>query len=401
MRFTRILLLSAVAAAIAGVLVPSAGALAFPDDICPVLTGGTLRICPQGETGKPYSLQLKGREGTGCTPYVTFKATGELPPGLTLSSSGLISGTPTQVGERTFWVEMKDIPASEGGVFWCIDDNSTERQFSITIVQGLQILQRQSTLPPAQLNTPYSVQFTTTGGASPTWSVLGSLPAGITLNSSTGLLAGSPTATGDYTFKIKAAEGSRSDTQTYSLSVVEPLRIATALPAAEVGLPFTVDLEATGGRPAHTWSVSGGNLPTGLTLDAATGVIVGKPAAAGAYPLKLTVTDALGLKAEVSVTLKVAARLALVRKALPTALVGKKYLARVSYLGGVSPRVWKVFSGKPPAGFILNRRTGILTGTPKKAGMFRFSLQVRDRLGALSTRTYLLKVLASGAPAQP
>jgi large repetitive protein len=402
MRFTRILLLFVLAAGIAGVVVPNASALAFVDDVCPVADNTVIKVCPQGQTGKPYSLQMQGREGTGCVPYVTFSALGALPTGLTMSSSGLISGTPTQAGEWTFWVSMKDIPKEEGGVFWCSDAKSTERQFSITIVQGLQIVQRQSTLTPAQLNTPYSLQFTTTGGGSPSWSVSsGSLPAGITLNSSTGLLAGTPTAIGDYTFKVTAADGGRSDAQTYTLNVVEPLRIATALPAAEVGLPFTVDLEATGGKPAWTWSLSSGNLPAGLTLEAATGVIGGKPTAAGSYPLKLTVTDALGLKTTKDVTLKVAAKLTLIRKPFPTAVVGKKYLARVSFLGGVSPRVWKIFSGKPPAGFILNRRTGILAGTPKKAGMFRFSIQVRDKLGALSTRTYLLKVLANGASAQP
>ena len=79
MRFMRPLLLLVLAAAIAAVVVPSAGALTFPDDICPVMSGGTIRVCPPGTVGKPYTYQLKGRDGTGCVPYVKFTSTGTLP----------------------------------------------------------------------------------------------------------------------------------------------------------------------------------------------------------------------------------------------------------------------------------------------------------------------------------
>jgi len=64
MRF-RFLLVAAAAAAIAVIAVPAAGALTFPDDICPIRPGTVVKVCPSGETGKPYSYQLKGRDGTG------------------------------------------------------------------------------------------------------------------------------------------------------------------------------------------------------------------------------------------------------------------------------------------------------------------------------------------------
>ena len=100
--------------------VPSASALAFEhDNVCP-FAGYPHQVCPQGSTGKPYSMQTQGRNGTGCVPYtVNFKAVGAMPTGLSLSSSGLISGTPTQTGDWTFWVDMQDIPASSGGISWC------------------------------------------------------------------------------------------------------------------------------------------------------------------------------------------------------------------------------------------------------------------------------------------
>src|SRR6476619_5630417 len=108
MRF-RLLLVAVAAAAIACIAVPAAGALTFPDDVCPVRSGTVIKVCPTGETGKAYSYQLKGRDGTGCVPYVIWKAAG-LPPGLSIDSgSGMISGVPTQTGTYVFWVTMTDV----------------------------------------------------------------------------------------------------------------------------------------------------------------------------------------------------------------------------------------------------------------------------------------------------
>jgi hypothetical protein len=397
MRISRLLLLVVLAAAVAAVVVPTAGALTFVDEVCPVQTGGVIKICPQGETGKSYSLQMKGRDGTGCVPFVTFRNVGTLPPGLTIASSGLISGTPTQQGEWTFWIEMKDIPSWEGGIFWCSDNKSTERQFSITIIPGLQIVQRQSSLGGAALNQPYSLQLTATGGGTQSWSVIGgALPAGVALNSSTGLISGSPTATGDFTFKVQVKDtGTRSDVQTYSLSVVEPLRIAKPAVGAEVGLPFSLELKATGGKAPYKWSAQG--LPSGFALDQSTGVITGAPAATSSSAVKITVTDALGLVNTVDVTFPVAAKLGILKKALPLASVGTAYKARFTTLGGLRPFRWTILAGTQPAGALpaglrLNARTGQLSGTPRKAGTYRLRAQVTDRAGGRANRVFVLKV---------
>ena len=395
MRFSRLLLLAIAAAAIAGVVVPAASALTFPDDVCPVRDGTVIKVCPSGETGKSYNYQLKGRDGTGCVPFVAWKADG-LPPGLSIdSSSGLISGTPTQTGTYVFWVTMTDIPNTAGGVFWCSDDNSTEKQFEITINQGLQINQRQSSLTAGQMTVPYNLQFTATGG-SPTWTVSsGSLPGGLTL-SSAGLLSGTPTAAGDFSFKVMATDGGRSDTQTYSMSVVPKLAIGPTSNIAEVGLAYQFAPQATGGKAGYRWSI-GGALPAGLTMDPASGAISGTPAAAGTSTLKLTVTDSIGLTTTVDFRLVVASRLLVTKRPLAAAKVGSAYRVTLHATGGVAPRRWRVLGGLPgflPRGLRLNATTGQISGTPRQTGTFRLRLQVADKLGAHSAAGLVLKVSA-------
>jgi Putative Ig domain len=400
MRMIRILLLFVVAAVLAavlgGVFASKASALAFEDEPCPPdPVGGVLKICkPDAEAGKPYSLQIKGR--AGCTPdsVVYSLPNGSLPPGLSMSTStALISGVPTQPGKYQFWIAVTDIPAWQGGVVWCSDNETSAREFVLNVVAGLQIAQRQSTLTPGQVTVPYSLQLTATGGT-PTWSVSsGTLPAGLTLNSSSGLLSGTPTTQGDYTFKITATSGSSSDAQTYQLTVVEALKATNPAAArGEVGVPFQLALQATGGRTPYKWSATG--LPAGLTLDAATGTISGTPTAPSSAPVKVTVTDALGLTSPADVNLSVAARLAITKSLLAPAKAGALYSARLAKTGGVAPFTWSVVGLKKlPLGMTLTARTGRIYGVARRAGTYRFRVEVTDALGARSASGYVLKVI--------
>jgi hypothetical protein len=196
MRFTRVVLLISVLALI---ITPVALALRFTDQSYNP---------PVGETGKAYSWSFTGAGGCGpALPYQFKVLNGSPPPGLTLDTSGLVHGTPTQEGEYSFWVELSD--ENPPSADWC-RPSSAQRQFTIKIVPGLNINQQALNPKATFTNTPYSFQLTATGPG--TWSVIsGALPAGITLNSSTGLLSGTPTVTGDFTFKIQISDGSRID----------------------------------------------------------------------------------------------------------------------------------------------------------------------------------------------
>ncbi|HEY8776046.1 MAG TPA: Ig domain-containing protein [Gaiellaceae bacterium] len=382
MRRTKIFLLVALFALI---VVPAAWALRFTD---------ASYTPPVAETGKPYSWSFTGAGGCGpALPYQYRAINGSPPPGLTLDTSGLVHGIPTQAGDFSFWVELSD--ENPPSASWC-RPSTAQREFTFHVVQGLSINQRQSALGVTALNAPFSLQLTATGPG--TWTVdSGALPTGIGLNSSTGLLSGAPTAVGDFTFKIKITNGDRSDSQTYTLSIVQPLKVTNTTPAkAEVGLLFGLNPQATGGKPGYTWSLAEGTLPAGLSLDPATGAITGKPGTAGSYPLKVKVQDTLGLAQTVDVPLVVAPRLLITKRPLKVAKVGVPYKGGFGVSGGVLPRQWNLLGGLPgflPPGMKLNKRTGALSGTPTKAGVYRLRMQVADKLGAKSAAGFILKVV--------
>jgi len=386
MRFARILFLAALLALI---VVPAAFAIRFTDDSYNM---------PTGYVGQAYSKQFNGAGGCGpALPYQYTLIGGKLPPGLSLSFSGLISGTPTQAGSWSFWVNLSD--QNPPSATWCRPATS-QRQFTITVVStgsvpAVKIVQSSLNPTATVLNAPYRFQLNAQGGGTRTWSVQsGTLPTGITLSSG-GLLSGTPSATGDFSFTVRVSDGMTSDARTYTLTIVAPLKITplTASPVGEVAVPFQLQPAATGGKPGFTWSLAGGTtLPAGLTLDPHTGAIGGRPALAGSFPLKLTVTDALGLTDTLDVELAVAPELATAKKALTTK-VGHALVARLRAAGGVLPRSWKIVRGSLPAGIRLNPETGTLTGRARRVGISIVIVQATDELGAVSRARLVLKVI--------
>jgi hypothetical protein len=108
----------------------------------------------------------------------------------------------------------------------------------------------------------------------------------------------------------------------------------------------------------------------------------------------VTVTDSLGLQTTLEVSLPVVAQLTILKRALPAATVGRAYSARLRVSGGVNPKTW---SAKLPSGLRINSRTGVISGTPRRAGIARITVQVTDKLGVVSKATFTLKVAGATA----
>jgi uncharacterized repeat protein (TIGR01451 family) len=252
---------------------------------------------PAGEVGAAYSDALAVNGGTA--PFSWSVSVGSLPPGLSLASgTGLLSGTPTGSGSFPFTVRVTDA------------SSQTATQ-ALTVVIAAAPTLTFAAPPPGQVGVPYSNQLTVTGGTGPfAWSVTaGSLPPGLTLAPSTGLLSGTPTTAGNYSFTVKVLDAfGQSATKTVSLAVTaSPSLSFPPPPAGQVGVAYNDPLTVTGGTAPFVWSVSGGTLPPGLSLAAGTGVLSGVPTTAGSYPFTVRVVDATGQSATEAVTLGIGA----------------------------------------------------------------------------------------------
>ncbi|HKP85008.1 MAG TPA: putative Ig domain-containing protein, partial [Blastocatellia bacterium] len=142
----------------------------------------------------------------------------------------------------------------------------------------------------------FTFPLAASGGAPPyTWQVaVGSLPAGITLNPNSGLLAGTPAEIGVTAFTVRVTDAAaRKTDKAMTITVLPPpLDLATgSLPNAQQGSQFNYQLAATGGKPPYTWVIAAGALPVGLSLNATGGIISGVPAAAGGFNFTMEVKD--------------------------------------------------------------------------------------------------------------
>ena len=237
------------------------------------------------------------------------------------------------------------------------------------------------------------------GGTNPyTWSLLsGSLPAGLTLNSATGAVTGVPTGNGTSTFTLEATDAdSQHATQAESVTVASDPSIAiSAFPHGETGVSYAATPVLSGGTAPDTWSLSSGTLPSGLTLNTATGAVTGTPTAGGTSTFTLDVTDADGQHATRSESVSVAEVPAITSGALVDGEVGVPYAVTPTVQFGLGPFAWSVSGGGLPAGLTLDPATGAVTGTPTASGAFHFTLIVTDSGQESSTQAETVTIAAA------
>jgi hypothetical protein len=173
-------------------------------------------------------------------------------------------------------------------------------------------------LPAAQAGSPYSAQLAAAGGSGTyTWSVAsGALPAGLSLNVSTGALLGTPSTVGATSFTVRAADATDAtnvDDQALMLEVTaaptDPVKITTTqLPQGTRDVPYKANIDHTGGLEPLRWAVTAGMLPPGVALDAGTGTISGTPRDNGVWSFTIRVTDSALLPTSASQTFTIKIR---------------------------------------------------------------------------------------------
>jgi hypothetical protein len=351
--------------------------------------GGTLTLItstlPNGAVNASYpptTLQAQG----GFPPY-TWSAAG-LPNGLSLSSSGILSGTPAVSGTFTVVVTVKDTGTSD------FAQQTATRTYTLTITSSLTITTQ--SLPAGTQNLAYPpASLQATGGRTPyNWSASG-LPAGLSL-SSAGVVSGTPSVSGTFSVVVTVTDSSTpalSAQRTVSLTISSALTITTtSLPTGTVQVaypPTTVQIQ--GGTPPYT--LSNTVFPTGLSLSKA-GVISGTPSVAGTFSVTITVNDSSTPPQTASKTysITITSGVTITTTALPNGTVNAAYPSTtLQAQSGTPPYTWTA-SGLP-AGLSFST-AGVLSGTPSAAGTFSVTITVNDSSTPpqTSSKTYSLTI---------
>ena len=315
---------------------------------------------------------------------------GSLPDGLELSRSGrriILSGTPTKAGTFTFTIRAQN---SHGGY--------TDRQLTVKIAKGSNPPTIDYTFRKGKAGTSYNDYVYIRGGTPDfTVSYSGSRPNGLGLSLSGRriYLRGTPTRTGYFRFTLYVTDdGGQTGSESFVVNIsnnssyfragageepetpTKPKIATTKLDSVTAGNEFSAVLEAAGTRPI-TWSIVDGELPEGVIMDD-TGEIIGIPAQAGNYKFKVQAANSVDVATK-RYTLKVLPQKPLITTTvIPDGDVGAAYSFMVE-ADGEDIKFSK--SGKIPGGLKLDKKTGEIYGTPKKAGTYSFKVKAKNKAG--------------------
>ncbi|WP_395449463.1 putative Ig domain-containing protein [Aminobacter sp. UC22_36] len=360
------------------VTAPAAGAL-------PAATGGVA-----------YSQTFTASGGQGSHSFALTMGT--LPAGVTLSGAGLLSGTPTEAGTFGFSVQATDASPGPVGPF-----NSAPVAYTLTVTAPV-ISVIPASLPNGTTAVAYSETVTATGGTTPhSFTTLGTLPTGLTLTSA-GVLSGTPTAAGTFNFTIVGTDALGFAAATaYTFVVSDPvITIASpsagALPAGTGGVAYSQTFTASGGQGTHTFAMTAGATPSGITLSPA-GVLSGTPTVAGTFNFSVTATDASPAigggpfsSAPVAYSLTInAPTITVSPTTLANATTALAYSETITATGGTTPHTFAITAGTQPTGTTLTS-AGVLSGTPTAAGTYNFTITATDALSFTGARAYAITV---------
>jgi hypothetical protein len=355
----------------------------------------TTQSLPQATAGVNYSATIAASGGS--SPFTWSISSGTLPGGITLGSSTTssvaISGMATGASSSTVTFKIVDAAG-----------NAATQALTLTVNPAATLTITTASLGAGAVGTAYSQTVSATGGVpSYHWSLSsGSLPAGLSLNASSGTISGTPTAAGTSNFVVTVTDSgtpsAQSATKGLSITIANAplLQITTtSLPNGTDGSPYSATLTAIGGLQPYSWSITVGSLPNGLSLNSSTGAIAGTPTATGTFSFTAAVTDSESPAQESTTNLSIQVNAAtppqITTASLPEGSEATSYSVNLSATSGVPPYTWSVSSGSLPSGLTLNATAGTITGKPTALGTFNFTLKVTD--SASGTATAPLSIL--------
>ena len=337
---------------------------AFRYVVAPSITTTTLATPVVGQN---YSDRIVAGGATAGT--ITYAvSSGSLPVGLSLSSStGVISGVPTSPDEANFTITATNASGSDA------------KSYKFAAAELPTILT--TSLGDAGLNSYFNATVSADGTKPMTFAIAsGALPDGLSLDANTGIISGTATVSGSYTFAVSATNVGGARTKTYTINIADaPVISTSALEDAVVGSSYAQSIEAAGSGSV-TYAVTEGALPAGLSLNARTGIISGTATTTDSATFTVTATNAVGSD---SVQLTVVARTKPVfdSTAINDGIVGQAFSAQLA-ASGSGTLSYAVSAGKLPTGLSLDSASGVISGTPTAGGEFMFAVKVSSQYGS-------------------
>ncbi len=241
-------------------------------------------------------------------------------------------------------------------------------------------------LPNTEVGANYSTQLTANpSGATYTFSLaVGSaLPPGLTLSSG-GLLSGVPTQNGAFNFSVTAATGGDSGTTPLTLPVACQTISVSGVVSGTAGEPYSDNFRAFPSG-AYNFAVTAGNLPPGLTLNAATGALTGTPAEAGNFIVTVQVTGLAGCTGSRQLGISISCPTLIISPSrLSNGQTGAVYSQSFSatpvfgaYTFAATDNSGQLSNAMLPPGLTLSS-AGILSGVPTTPGAYQFGVRVAN-----------------------
>jgi len=289
------------------------------------------------------------------------------------TTSGLISGTPTAAGTSS--VSLSATNAKGTGT----------ATLALTITVPAPVI-TSATTASGTVGSAFSYQITASN--SPTSYAATGLPAGVSVNTTSGLISGTPTTAGTSSISLSATNSTGTGTATLALTISVPAPVITSATTASGTVGSAFSYQITASNSPTSYAATG--LPAGLSVNTTSGLISGTPTAAGTSSISLSATNAKGTgTATLALTISVSAPV-ITCGATANGTVSSAFSYQIT--ASNSPTSYGATG--LPAGLSVNTTSGLISGTPTTAGTSSVSLSATNSAG---TGTASMQVTISPA----